>query len=458
MRTNVVALGFLCAVVAGSAAARPVTVAGRVVYGSDEPAVGMQVVVGVAAGDERRREFLRTDEEGRFEVSDFEPGAVNIRAGGPGDVPVETNLEVRAGRVATNIILRLPSGGFAGHVRDAAGQPVPGAAILLFDGRGDSLRLLRADDEGAFRFRGLADGVYTLACMPASGRPAVPRRRIAIEGSRMVEGLLLEPGQLTACGRVIDHEGDAVTQAIVFVRALDEELRASGVRGQAVTGADGGFCVSNLYPSAYEVIVDARERGRLRRDRVLLQTSRDDLAIVLGGGAELAGRVLDGAGQAVSGAYVQAVAPMESEVASARALTDADGRFRLPRLRPAEYRVFARGAAGLSPWVTVEAVPSMKPREFELVCAVSASSVTGILVEAGRPVSNAFVMLEHQWGLDLPTMATTDGRGRYAFTGLPGGSYRLRIANEGRWIVRDIPLGDRDTRDASIDVRAVAAE
>lgn len=439
---------------AGSAAARPVTVAGRVFYGSDEPVAGMQVVVSVAAGDERRREYLRTDEEGRFEVADVEPGIANIRAGGPEDIPVETNLDVRAGRGATNIVLRLPSGGFAGHVRDAAGQPVPGAAILLFDGRGDSLRLLRADDEGAFRFRGLPDGDYRLACMPLAGQPAIAMRRTTIGGGRMVEGLLLEPGQLVVCGRAIDHEGEAITQAVVIVRALDEDLRSSGVRGQAVTDAEGRFCVSNLYASAYEVTVDARERGRLRRDRVLLQTSRDDVSMVLGGGAELAGRAVDAAGAPATGAYVQAVSPMEGEVVSARAMTDAEGRFRLPRLRPGRYRVFARGPSGLSPWVTVEAVPSMRPRDYELALSVSAgSSITGIVASAGRPSAGAVVLLEHQWGLDLPSMAMADGQGRYAFTGLPGGSYTLRAAAEGRWLVRSLPLGDNAQLEMNLDVR-----
>lgn len=412
--------------------------AGRVLYVDGAPAAGLSVTASREQPGGRRTSYGRTDESGAFTVMPLDAGSWQVRVGFASDVVLETNVALTAG--PSELTLRIPRGRISGQVRDSTQRPLAQVGVLV-TGPGDSVRHQRTDDAGEFRVAGLADGVYTVAA-ELGPWGAMVRRHVTIRDGRAAEQVLLMPGSWRMCGRIMDHEGDAMAGAAVVARPLDGELRASGVRGQAVSDADGRFCVSNLYAGVYEVAVDAGERGRLRLDRVALDAHRDDLSLVLGGGGELLGHVAFPGGAPATGVLVQAVLPDGGEVFSSRSLTDASGRFRLPRLRPGSYRLFARGAEGLSPWASVEVVPSARPADYELKLTGAGSTLEGVVTREGRPVEKATVLLEHRWGLDLPVMHATDAQGRYAFTGLPGGSYVLRAVVDGQWQEREVPVGD----------------
>lgn len=431
--------------------AAPLALRGRVVDAGGAAVTGLTVTAVREQPGARRISYGNTDEAGHFELSPLDPGPLRVRIAFGADVALETDVVVVAEAPLADLVLVLPQGGLAGAVRDSALQPVPQLGVMV---TGPGARLIRyqaTDEAGAFRFEGLPDGDYTVA-VDISALGALARRRIAVREGRMVEGLVFAPGALRLCGRVIDHEGDPIERAAILMRPLHDELRASGVRGSAVSDADGRFCASNLYAAAYEVTVDAQEHGRLRLDRVALEDSREDLSIVLGGGGELMGRVVDAGGTFATGVLVQAVQPMEGEVASARGVSDAEGRFRLQRVRPGSYHLFARGEGGLAPWSTVEVQPSARPLDYTLALSSKGSTLAGAVTVNGAPAPRIAVLLEHQWGLDLPVMVATDQMGHYAFSGLPGGTYRLRAVADGEWRERDVPVGDEAVVTADLAV------
>jgi protocatechuate 3,4-dioxygenase beta subunit len=419
---------------------------GRVTLAGGAPASPMSVrAVRIEEGG-RRASYGATDHEGRFTLAAIEQGAWRLSVASLGDVVLETNLVVSGPRQRIDLVL--PSGAVAGVLLDAERRPVAGVSVLL-TGR-DLIRRQTSDEGGAFRFVAVSEGSYTVS--PELGSAGTWRRRIVTVTDALVSLPEFVPGAWRMCGRIIDHEGDAITGAVVVARPLDGELRASGVRGRAVSDADGRFCASNLYAGAYEVAVDAGERGRLRLDRMALEAHRDDLSLVLGGGGELLGHVAYPGGAPATGVMVQAVLPAEGEVFSSRCLTDASGRFRLPRLRPGAYRLFARGDEGLSPWASVEVLPSARPADYELKLTGAGATLEGVVMREGRPAEKATVLLEHRWGLDLPVMKTTDAEGRYAFTGLPGGFYVLRAVADGEWHEREVRVGDEEVVTADLTV------
>lgn len=116
-----------------------------------------------------------TDDEGRFEIADVPAGRFTITASrasyvtiaygasAPGRVGVP--LVVEAAQRLTGVRLLLARGAaIAGTVRDADGEPLPGALVRLLKRSGlDRARLpltAETDDRGSYRVFGLAAGEY----------------------------------------------------------------------------------------------------------------------------------------------------------------------------------------------------------------------------------------------------------------------------------------------------------
>lgn len=134
-----------------------------------EPLKGVYIIT---TGPEQLR-HVRTDAQGRFQISGSTPGTYRIRMQKPDDASAARSRTVRLapGARIDGFDLLVPKGAvIAGKVRDRNGQPVAGILVVAYDQprTGDSWRLVqqgigRSDDRGEYRIAHLRAGAYIVA-------------------------------------------------------------------------------------------------------------------------------------------------------------------------------------------------------------------------------------------------------------------------------------------------------
>jgi hypothetical protein len=150
-------------------------IAGVVVTTDGTPQPVRRAIVALSGGPLALSLNAITDDEGRFEVPDVPAGRFTISASRASYVTIAYGasepgragvpLVVEAGQRLTEIRLLLARGAaVAGTVRDADGEPMPGALVRLARRSGaDRVTLplsAETDDRGNYRFFGLAAGEY----------------------------------------------------------------------------------------------------------------------------------------------------------------------------------------------------------------------------------------------------------------------------------------------------------
>jgi len=218
-------------------------------------------------------------------------------------------------------------------------------------------------------------------------------------------------------------------------------------------GADGTFERRNLLPGKYTVIarVSTPSAPALwgSREFNLNGTNEPDVVITLGAAASVSGRLAFEAGEASPNPGAVSMSVMLSPLlGTTPARVGADGTFSFPVVDPGRYRLSASiPAASRGAWLLKSAMVGDRdaadmPFEVKAGQAVTdvvvtfttkATRLTGTLLTADdQPAPGYYVVVfaddPAQWiagsrRVPAPVRAATDGR--FAFTGLPAGSYRL---------------------------------
>lgn len=402
----------------------------------------------------------RTKPDGSFVLSNVPDGSYWLDVRAPG--LVEQVFPVRAQSTRGRDLGRLTlekSRALAGRVIDRSDTPVPLAHVLVFAGGGTEGRPLRriaetrAGLDGRFTLEGLGRGPYrVLIEAPGLGAAEIPEATITSDTVRI--RIDAETGRVSGDVR---ESGRPVPGALVWVYG---ELLADA----RVVDADeqGRFSLGGLGPGRYAVVARLGHRA----SRPALVTIKDDdptspaLVLALEAAEVQTGRVTDG-GRGAPGARVT-VSEIRPGFFPLATTFDAaeDGTFATPALGAGSYRV-AAATHGFVPSreARVEIAIGRHPVPLTLELSRAASVSGRVLAENGEPAAAAVVRLLRP-GFDqlailsrplppaaeaassLPDrnvdvaarlMATrTEPDGRFAFTAVAAGAFRIEVLSPGR--------------------------
>jgi hypothetical protein len=343
-----------------------------------------------------------------------------------------------------------------GQVRDLiTGEGVPGVTVAFVPVGMSTEIAAESDARGQYEL-GLASGRYRVRAVgedvvaldaAAITEPTEPgdssartlggddaaTREIAVAPRSRVQGFDVYVVRLARVhGRVVDGSGQPLGEVLVRHRTslLDRAIDSSHTAptGEATSAAGGAFSI--LVPPGEVTLLGSapgRTPSSTRIHWVAPGAELRGVEIVMDQGAELAGRVVDAAGQPVAGARVRARSDdAERAEPALDTMADQAGAFRLEALPPGRL-VLQAEAAGHAPSasvvVTVSDEPGAARQDVVLRLAAPATLRGRVVDERGAGIAGAVVRaLRPMSEVALPR-ATTDAQGGFTLELGPGPVY-----------------------------------
>lgn len=349
------------------------------------------------------------------------------------------------------------SGVLAGAVRGATGQPIAGAQLRLTGANRDVTTV--TDEAGAYRFAGLATGVYSVL----AGNVAVAQDVAVRDGETVTLDLTLESGQQsTISGVITDVNGRPQANAAVELQKGHTQVAT------AHSAADGRYRFEQLGAGSYLVSTAGASVAGIQLDgwsgqtvnltvpapagfRYQVVTKRLLTKLETGNDRKFFGRVLDQAGLGMNGIMV--------EMAWDNAAPGAEfPRQKTPRdpFKPAGNFEFLHSPGEFllrvvqGDWPSDEAtglktsnVPGREgdPISYEVNFQLAATgsgtgtgSIEGVITN-GAGLGLTLWMGSLSWAVVLPDS------GRYRFEALPAGHYTLNLEGQGEVGAVDLAEG-----------------
>lgn len=431
----------------------------------------------------------RTDGDGRYEVPGVLPGRVRgfvrqeglIQSPAPigtwrdSEQPDEVTTTVPESGEATLDLRLIAGSGLRGAVRDAAGRGI-GAVVVEAVGATRSRTTTTAD--GSFAIGGLTAGrEYTLR-FSRDGYADV--RMPWTEGEAALEVELVETGRVS--GRVLTPDETLPRGTFVQVApasaALDGQYEIASIwttAPRAPVSPSGTFELPIPWfegAAAEGLVVRAMAPGLAPAlsDRLPVELGKDvtDVELRLTTGHTLEGVVVaaDGSGP-IAGARIEfanaelppaleqardwSLTGLQSHPFEWKAVTDAEGRFRLTGLPPWRYelRISAKGFHGTMPAVEV-------PGEDELRAELTATrSLAGSVRFADGGPAGGVEVRAHASGGGVAGRATADDDGAFEIPWLSEGEFRLEVRSRPDRPVDVVPFVSEPYESDSHDVELV---
>jgi carboxypeptidase family protein len=389
-------------VVGGDGGARPLRNAYVVVIGAK---TGTLRITSTDANGQFRVKGLPAD---RYTVGASKPPYLGAVAGAKRPTHPGTPIALAAGQAITDLTIRLTPGAvIAGTVSDNAGKPAANMVVALqqwkMQGTGRTLVSIGAgrvvtDEQGRYRFYGLAPGEYVLAATPPMpltsaarrlsdadvdnalrGGPTAPRsptdapvryapvyfpgtprasdaQSIALGPGESREGVdlrLVLTRVATVDGIVTLADGRPTPATVLLLNTFAEGATSTAALPTRA-GADGRFAFANAFPGTYTLVASLPGPTSDQLALTTVDVAGADvtgLDLVFGPALRLSGRVAcvgTAAAPPLAGLRValQTLATVPAAVAPIVAPTSASGAFSITRVTPGRYLLGAPIAFG----------------------------------------------------------------------------------------------------------------
>jgi hypothetical protein len=359
-------------------------------------------------------------------------------------------VDVRPGQPVRGVELRLSRATpLAGRVVDADGAPVAGAEVRLLGVRGVAALVALEDrftTDAAGEFRCSAPrGTVVEARKPGKGVGRAEVGALAAVDRKLV--VRLRPVKADApaadriAGRVVERGSGAPVAGALVVAARETRFGGLFPVGQAVTGPDGRFTVTELAEGGYRLSASAD--GRARGSVAPVSAGAADVTLELARGGVVRGCVRDRVtGQAVSG-FTVTIAERRGEGRAppvSRSFIDASGCWSFDDVAPGPATVSVV-APGLVPSDDVAVdVPESGEATADVRLA-HGRAFRGVVVDAAQktPIPGALVVVQGGAAADpggvvgAADETWTDAQGRFQLAGLSG-RFSLEVTAPGHHV------------------------
>jgi hypothetical protein len=290
---------------------------------------------------------------GQARVEGVIPGSYTVDVGCEGALGLTEPLEVELGLTSRTWEL---SGGLSlrGRVMGADGQAVASAHVRVLPEPGSELASVdcASDAAGDFECRGLVPGAYTCEVVSEFGSLSEP---VKVQLSSETPELVLQASPSGTIRALVASRRPGDASPRVFAR------RAGYPPTPGSEDASGWVSFERVPLGAYVVYVGAGAENDATATPARLERHGQVLELTLNAPptTEIAGRVLDPAGEPVVDAWVR-VTGSDAAGQPPAALTDSDGRFTIPDvIRTSRYDLHIEHALGHAALAGVEPGPEV---------------------------------------------------------------------------------------------------
>lgn len=362
-----------------------------------------------------------TDDQGRYLFQNIAPGIYKLVFTKENFSSNEAGANVISGRQAVvDLSLNANPGALTGVVADVVtGLPIPGANIKIFTETGTLIAVLGTDSAGRYQITDLAPGSYNIV-VAAPGFANFDQGAIISSGVTTVENIALFSVFSTLTGTVTD-----AVSGLPIARALVTLFDESGTLvGRSLTDRNGNYLITNLAPGTFLTVISANGFGRDNQN-ITLAADQDNVVnfSLRPNPGSLVGTVVDTGGAPIVGATLQVYNNVG--IFLTVALSDGQGRYSIPNLAPAVYRIVAT-APGFGQKVEGAVVQTAQETVTDFVLTSGNGAIMGNVQnrDTGAALAGVVIDLFDSFGRFLFSVLT-DSAGFFLLDNLAPDSYRI---------------------------------